>query len=43
MLGVKEEPHMLTVLIEKMAGVKQLQTLAEQMTVRLSEVREGNL
>ena len=41
-LGVEEEPHLLTVLMEKMAGMKQLQTLAEQMTVRLSEL-QGNL
>ena len=31
-LGVEEEPHLLTVLMKKMAEVKQLQTLAEQMT-----------
>ena len=42
-LGVEEEPHLLAVLMEKMAGVKQLQTLAEPMTARLSEVRQGNL
>ena len=38
-LGVEEEPHLLTVLMEKMAGMKQLQTLAEQMTARLSELQ----
>ena len=41
-LGVEEEPHLLTVLMEKMAGVKQLQTLAEQMTARLNEL-QGSL
>ena len=40
-LGVEEEPHLLTVLMEKMAGVKQLQTLAEQMTARLNELPQG--
>ena len=40
-LGVEEEPHLLTVLMEKMAGVKQLQKLVEQMSARLSEVKQG--
>ena len=40
-LGVEEEPLLLTVLMEKMAGVKQLQKLAEQMTTRLSELQHG--
>ena len=40
-LGVEEEPHLLTVLMEKMAGVKQLQTLTELMTARLSELQQG--
>ena len=40
-LGVEEEPHLLTVLMEKMVGVEQLQTLAEQMTARLSELWQG--
>ena len=31
-LGVEEEPHLLTVLMEKKAEAKQLQTLAELMT-----------
>ena len=38
-LGVEEEPHLLTVLMEKMAGVKQLQTLAEPMNARLNELQ----
>ena len=40
-LGVAKEPHLLTVLIEKMAGVKQLQRLAELMSARLCEVKQG--
>ena len=40
-LGVEEEPHLLTVLMEKMTGVKPLQTLAEQMSARLSELKQG--
>ena len=40
-LGVEEEPHLLTVLMEKMAGVKPLHTLAEQMSARLSELKQG--
>ena len=40
-LGVEEEPHILIVLMEKMARVEQLQTLAEQMTARLSELQQG--
>ena len=39
-LGV-EEPHLLIVLMEKMARVEQLQTLAEQMTARLNELQHG--
>ena len=42
MLGVEDEPHLLTVLIEKMAEVKQLQALAEQMTARLNELQQGS-
>ena len=41
MLGVEEEPHLLTVLMEKMTGVKPLQTLAELMSARLSELKQG--
>ena len=40
-LGVEEEPHLLTVLMEKMGGVKPLQTLAGQMSARLSEFKQG--
>ena len=41
-LGVEEEPHLLTALMEKMTGVnKPLQTLAEQMSARLSELKQG--
>ena len=40
-LGVEEEPHLLTVLMEKMTGVKPLQTLAERMSARLSELKQG--
>ena len=43
MLGLEEEPHLLTVLIEKMAGVKPLQTLAELMSACLSELKQGTL
>ena len=39
-LDVEEEPHLLTVLMEKMAGVKQLQKLAELMSTRLCEVKQ---
>ena len=39
-LGVEKEPHLLTVLMEKIAGVKQLQKLAERMSARLSEVKQ---
>ena len=40
-LGVEEEPHLLTVLMEKMGGMEQLQKLAEQMTVRLRTLQHG--
>ena len=40
-LGVEEEPHLLTVLMKKMSGVKPLQTLAELMSARLSELKQG--
>ena len=40
-LCVEEEPHLLRVLMEKIAGVKQLQALAEQMAARLSELQQG--
>ena len=31
-LGVEEEPHLVTVLMEKMSAVKPLQTLSENMS-----------
>ena len=40
-LGVEEEPHLLTVLMEKMSAVKQLQTLSEDMTAWLSGSKQG--
>ena len=40
-LGVEEEPHLLTVLMEKMGGMEQLQKLAEQMTIRLRKLQHG--
>ena len=36
-LDVEEEPHLLTVLKEKMVGVKQLHTMAGQMTAELQQ------
>ena len=35
-LGVEEEPHLMTVLMEKMSAVKELQTLSEDMSDWLS-------
>ena len=43
MLGVEEEPHLLTVLVEKMSAVKQLQTLSEDMSGWLSGSKQGSL
>ena len=40
-LGVEEEPHLLTVLIEKMSAVKQLKTLSEDMSGWLSGSKQG--
>ena len=40
-LGVEEEPHLLTVLMEKMPAVKQLQTLSEDMSGWLSRSKQG--
>ena len=40
-LGVEEEPHLLTVLMEKMSAVKQLQTLSEDMSGWLSRSKQG--
>ena len=36
-LGVEEEPHLVTVLMEKMSEVKELQTLSKDMIAWLSE------
>ena len=41
-LGVEEEPHLLTVLMEKMSAVKQLQTLSEDMSGWLSGSKQGS-
>ena len=41
MLGVEEEPHLVTVLMEKMSAVKQLQTLSEDMSGWLSGSKQG--
>ena len=40
-LGLEEEPHLLTVLMEKMAGIEQLQKLVEQMSTCLTESQQG--
>ena len=40
-LGVEEEPHLVTVLMEKMSVVKQLQTLSEDMSGWLSGSKQG--
>ena len=40
-LGVEEEPHLVTVLMEKMSAVKQLQTLSEDMNTRLRESKQS--
>ena len=40
-LGVEEEPHLVTVLVEKMSAVKQLQTLSEDMSGWLSGSKQG--
>ena len=42
-LGVEEEPHLLvvTVLMEKMSAVKELQTLSEDMSDWLSGSKQG--
>ena len=42
-LGVEEDPQLLTVLMEKMANVEQLQTLWKSMSTRLSTIKQGNL
>ena len=40
-LGVEEEPHLVTVLMEKMSAVKELQTLSEDMRDWLSGSKQG--
>ena len=40
-LGVEEEPNLVTVLMEKMSAVKQLQTLSEDMSGWLSGSKQG--
>ena len=42
-LGVEEEPHLVTVLMEKMSAVKQLQTLSEDMSGWLSGSKQGTM
>ena len=42
-LGVEEEPHLVTVLMEKMSAVKQLQTLSEDMNAWLSGSKQGTM
>ena len=41
LLGVEEEPHLVTVLMEKMSAVKQLQTRSEDMSSWLSGSKQG--
>ena len=40
-LGVEEEPHLVTVLMEKMSAVKELQTLSEDMSDWLNGSKQG--
>ena len=40
-LGVEKEPHLVTVLMEKMSAVKELQTLSEDMSDWLSGAKQG--
>ena len=40
-LGVEEEPHLVTMLMEKMSAVKELQTLSEDMSDWLSGLKQG--
>ena len=40
-LGVEEEPHLVTVLMEKMSAVQQLQTLSQDMSDWLSGSKQG--
>ena len=41
-LGVEEEPHLVTVLMEKMSAVKELQTLSEDMSNWLSMSKKSS-
>ena len=41
-LGVEEDLQLLTVFIEKMANVEQLQTLWKTMSIWLSTMKHGN-
>ena len=40
-LGVEEEPQLLSVLLEKMTEMKQLRKLVEPISARLSELKQG--
>ena len=40
-LGMEEEPHLVTLLMEKMSAVKELQTLSEDMSDWLSASKQG--
>ena len=42
-LGVEEDPQLLTMLMERMANVEQLQTLWKSMSNWLSTRKQGNL
>ena len=42
-LGVEEDPQLLSVLMEKMANVEQLQSLWKSMSTWLSTTKKGNL
>ena len=42
-LGVEEDPQLLTVLMEKMANVGQLQALWKSMSTLLSAIKQGSL
>ena len=42
-LGIEEDSQLLTVLMEKMANVEQLQTLWKSMSTWLSTTKKGNL
>ena len=42
-LGMEEDPQLLTVLMEKMANVEQLQTLWKSMSTWLSTTKKGNV